>query len=276
MTEIKGKTVLLTGAASGIGRGLAIALASKGATLELADMNEEGLAETVGMLGDGVDVVTRGLDVAERDQWEDWAADITARRGDAPDIVINNAGVTLAAHAKDMTDEDLAWVMDINFWGVVRGTRRFLPAMLARDSGHIVNISSVFGLFGVRTQSAYCASKFAVRGYSDSVRAELDGTGVTMTVVHPGGVRTNIARNVRYRLQGERVPTRDQLVAGFDQITPTTPAGAAKTIIKGIRKNKPRVRIGNDAWRIDIMQRLMPARFPIMIARGGGGLGGGN
>ncbi len=274
MTEIAGKTVLLTGAASGIGRGLALALAAKGAALELADKDEAGLSETMSQLPDGADAVARGLDVAEKSQWEDWAADIAERRGAVPDIVINNAGVTLASYARDMTDEDLAWVMNINFWGVVYGTKLFMPQMLERNSGHIVNISSVFGLFGVRSQSAYCASKFAVRGYSDSVRVELDGTGVNMTVVHPGGIQTNIVRNIRYKLQGQDAPSRDDMIAGFDQVTPTSPKGAAETIINGIEKNNPRVLIGPDARRIDFWQRLIPARFPIKVGqRSGGGLG---
>ncbi|MFN3231973.1 MAG: SDR family NAD(P)-dependent oxidoreductase [Alphaproteobacteria bacterium] len=271
MTEIAGKTALLTGAASGIGRGLAMALAGEGAALELADKDERGLSETISMLPDGADAVARGLDVAEKNQWNDWAADITARRGAAPDIVINNAGVTLASYAKDMADDDLAWVMNINFWGVVYGTQLFMPQMLERNSGHIVNISSVFGLFGVRSQSAYCASKFAVRGYSDSVRVELEDTGVNMTVVHPGGIQTNIVRNIRYKLQGQDAPSRDEMIAGFDQVTPTSPEGAAQTIIKGIKENDPRVLIGPDARRIDFWQRLLPARFPLMADKKGSG-----
>ncbi len=146
--------------------------------------------------------------------------------------------------------------------------------MLARDSGHIVNISSVFGLFGVRAQSAYCAAKFAVRGYSDSIRVELDGTGVRMTVVHPGGIKTGIARNARVRFQGENAPSPDDLAASFDKAAPTTPAKAAQTIINGIKKDKPRVLIGTDAKIIDFLQRLIPARFPIMLGRRSGGLGG--
>jgi short-subunit dehydrogenase len=138
-----------------------------------------------------------------------------------------------------------------------------MPLMLERDSGHIVNVSSIFGLFGVRNQSAYCASKFAVRGYSDSVRVELDRTGVNMTVVHPGGIQTNIVRNLRYKLQGENAPSQDEMQAGFAKMMPTTADGVAQVIIYGIRRNKARVLIGRDAKAVDFMTRLIPASFPI-------------
>ena len=266
MTDINGRVVVLTGAASGIGRGLAKALAAEGALLDMADKDEAGLADTLSMLPDGADAVPHVLDVSSRDGWDAWAADIQARRGHA-DIIINNAGVTLAARARDMTHEDLEWLMGINFWGVVYGTKAFLPQMLQRDSGHIVNVSSVFGLFGVRTQSAYCASKFAVRGYSEAVRVELDGTGVRMSVVHPGGIQTRIAHNLRYRLQGPDAPTQDEMAANFAKQTPTTADEAAAVVIKGIQGNNPRILIGRDAKLIDVFSRLMPVSFPIRTAK---------
>lgn len=271
MKDLNGKVVVLTGAASGIGRALAQALAGEGAILELADKNEGGLAETAALIGGSADVETAVLDVSDRDGFDAWAADILTRRGHV-DVVINNAGVALAALGTDMSHEDLEWLMGINFWGVVYGTRSFLPQMLARDSGHIVNVSSVFGLFGVRAQSAYCAAKFAVRGYSDSIRVELDGTGVRMTVVHPGGIKTNIARAARVRFQGEDAPSPDDLAANFDKAAKTTPDKAAQVILNGIKKDKARVLIGTDAKIIDILQRLIPARFPIMLGRRAGGL----
>lgn len=265
MRELSGKIVVLTGAASGIGRALALALEKEGAVLELADKDEAGLVETQAVM-EGADAVTRVLDVADEAAYDDWAADIMARRGQV-DIVVNNAGVAMAAGANTMSHEDLAWLMGINFWGVVYGTRSFLPQMLERNSGHIVNISSIFGLFGVSGQSAYCAAKFAVRGYSESVRVELDGTGVKMTVVHPGGIKTNIARNIRNRIQRAGAPTGDELAASFDASAPTTAHKAAAVILAGIKKDKPRVLIGYDALFVDILSRLMPAKFPIWISR---------
>lgn len=265
MRQLGGKIVVLTGAASGIGRALALALAKEGSILELADKDEAGLNETAALVS-AADVVARVLDVSDEAAYSDWTADILARRG-LVDVVINNAGVAMAARGDTMSHEDLAWLMGINFWGVVHGTRAFLPQMLERDSGHIVNISSIFGLFGVSGQSAYCAAKFAVRGYSESVRVELDGTGVQMTVVHPGGIKTNIARNIRNRIQGAGAPTDDDLAASFDASAPTTADKAARVIIAGIKRGRPRVLIGYDAWFVDILSRLMPAKFPIWISR---------
>ena len=265
MRDLGGKVVVLTGAASGIGRALALALAREGAILELADKDEAGLTDTVALMEPG-DVVPRGLDVSDESAFNDWASDILSRRGRA-DVVINNAGVAMVARAHTMSHEDLAWLMGINFWGVVHGTRAFLPQMLERDSGHIVNISSIYGLFGVGGHSAYCAAKFAVRGYSESVRVELDGTGVKMTVVHPGGIKTNIARNIRIRIQGEKVPTVDELAARFDALAPTTADKAAQVILGGIKRDKPRVLIGRDALFADILSRLIPAKFPILVSR---------
>lgn len=265
MRDLEGKVVVLTGAASGIGRALALALAREGAVLELGDKDSAGLNDTMALM-EPADVVPRVLDVADETAYADWAGDILARRR-LVDVAVNNAGVAMAARGDTMSHEDLAWLMGINFYGVVHGTRAFLPQMLERGSGHIVNISSIFGLFGVSGQSAYCAAKFAVRGYSESVRVELDGTGVKMTVVHPGGIKTNIVRNIRNRIQGEGAPTADDLAAGFDASAPTTADKAAQVILAGIKKDKARVLIGRDAFFVDILSRLMPAKFPIWISR---------
>jgi NADP-dependent 3-hydroxy acid dehydrogenase YdfG len=267
MTDLSDKVVALTGAGSGIGRGTAMALVRQGARLALADINEQGLNETAAMISDaGGTVSTTVLDVSSADNVDQWAGEVIRQHGRA-DVVINNAGVALAAIGAEQSHEDVAWVMDINFWGVVYGTRAFLPHMLEQGSGHIVNVSSIFGLFGVPGQSAYCASKFAVRGYSDSVRAELRNSQVNMTVVHPGGIRTNIANSSRFRLQGEDVPSRDAFVARANKLLARTePADAGEKIVKAIQRDKARLLIGRDALVADIMQRLMPARFPLMMA----------
>jgi len=265
MKELKGKVVALTGAGSGIGRGTAMAMAREGARLAIADINEDGLNETAAMVADaGGEVSTHVLDVSGRDAVDQWASDAISQHGQV-DVVINNAGVTLAATGAEQSHDDVAWVMNINFWGVVHGTRAFLPHMLERNSGHVVNISSVFGLFGVPSQSAYCASKFAVRGYSDSLRVELRDSNVGLTVVHPGGIRTNIVNSARFRMQGEAAPSRDDFVTGANKmLARTEPAKAGELIVNAVRRNKPRLLIGRDAKYIDFMQRLMPARFPLM------------
>ena len=267
MKELKGKVVALTGAGSGIGRGVAMAMMRQGATLAIADINEVGLNETAAMIAEaGGKVSATILDVSNSADISQWASNIISQHGQA-DVVINNAGVTLAATGSDQSHDDLAWVMDVNFWGVVHGTRAFLPHFLERNSGHIVNISSIFGLFGVAGQSAYCASKFAVRGYSDSIRVELDKSNVNMTVVHPGGIRTNIVNSVRFRLQGDEAPSKGEFIAKANKLLARTePDDAGEQIVKAIQRNKARLLIGRDAKYIDIMQRLMPARFPLMGA----------
>ncbi len=244
-----------------------MALVGQGARLALADINEEGLNETARMVSDaGGTVSTNVLDVSSRDSVDQWATEVMSQHGQA-DVLINNAGVTLAAIGAEQSHEDVAWVMDINFWGVVHGTRAFLPHMLERDSGHIVNISSIFGLFGVPSQSAYCASKFAVRGYSDAIRVELRNTNVNLTVVHPGGIRTNIANSSRFKLQGEGAPSKEDFLAGANKmLARTEPTDAGEKIVKAILRNKARLLIGNDAIFADIMQRLMPVRFPLRMA----------
>ena len=263
--DLTNKVIALTGAGSGIGRGTALALAERGALLELSDVDEAGLEETASLLRDrGADPFTELVDVKSAEAVDAWAQDIADRRG-AADGIINNAGVTLVAEGRNQSHDDIAWVMDINFWGVVHGTRAFLPAMLERGSGHIVNISSIFGLFGVATQSAYCASKFAVRGYSESLRVELRDSGVGMTVVHPGGVRTNIVNSSRFALQGEASGSRDEVNARYNQLLDRTdPAKAGELICKAMENNKARLRIGPDAYIVDWLQRLLPVRFPLM------------
>jgi NADP-dependent 3-hydroxy acid dehydrogenase YdfG len=265
--DLKDKVVALTGAGSGIGRGTAMALVRQGARLALADINEDGLNETASMVAEaGGRVSTTILDVSSRQSVDDWCASAIEEHGQV-DVVVNNAGVTLAATGADQNHEDVDWVMGINFWGVVYGTRAFLPHMLERDSGHIVNISSIFGLFGVPSQSAYCASKFAVRGYSDSIRAELRNTNVKVTVVHPGGIRTNIANSARFKLQGEAVPPREEFVANANKLLARTePADAGEKIVSAIQRDKARLLIGGDALVADIFQRLMPVRFPLIMA----------
>ena len=270
MKDFQNKVAVITGAGSGIGRALARDLAAAGARLALSDVNQVGLQETADSLGLGSDrLITEAFDVADRDAFYAFAERVTGHFG-AAHLVFNNAGVALGATVEDMSYEDFEWLMGINFWGVVHGTKAFLPHLKAAGDGHIVNVSSVFGLIGVPTQSAYNAAKFAVRGFTESLRQELEMEGgkVSCTSVHPGGIKTNIARNARMAEGMEHI-TGDPEKArrDFEKMFRTTPDEAARTILKGVRGNKRRVLIGSDARAIDSMQRLMPTAYQrIMVA----------
>lgn len=270
MKDFQNKVAVITGAGSGIGRALARDLAAAGARLALSDVNQVGLQETADSLGLGGDrLITEAFDVADRDAFYAFAERVTGHFG-AAHMVFNNAGVALGATVEDMSYEDFEWLMGINFWGVVYGTKAFLPHIKAAGEGHIVNVSSVFGLIGVPTQSAYNASKFAVRGFTEALRQELEMEGgrVSCTSVHPGGIKTNIARNARMGAGVEKITGDvDKARRDFEKMFRTTPEEASQTILKGVKGNKRRVLIGSDARAIDSMQRLMPTAYQrIMVA----------
>lgn len=260
ITSFDGRVAAVTGAASGIGRALAGELARRGAHLALADIDETGLAETAGLVaGTGVKVSTRRLDVADRDAVFAWADEVVAEHGQV-NLVVNNAGVAVAATVEALPLEDLQWIMGINFWGVVHGTQAFLPKLKASGAGHVVNLSSVFGLISVPTQAAYNASKFAVRGFTDALRMELEieKACVSCTTVHPGGVKTNIARNARVddsvgALSGA---DPDDAARQFDRALRTSPDTAARVILDAVLRNRRRVLVGRDADVIDLLARL--------------------
>jgi NAD(P)-dependent dehydrogenase (short-subunit alcohol dehydrogenase family) len=199
MRKFDGRVVAITGAASGIGRALAVEFASRGAHLALSDIDEVGLAESVARCeGRGVKVTSQRVDVSSREAMFSWADQVVAEHGKV-NVIVNNAGVAVAANVDTVSYEDFEWLMGINFWGVVHGTKAFLPRLRASGDGHVVNISSVFGLISVPSQGTYNSAKFAVRGFTDALRMELDMAkcGVSATTVHPGGIKTNIARNAR-------------------------------------------------------------------------------
>jgi NAD(P)-dependent dehydrogenase (short-subunit alcohol dehydrogenase family) len=254
MDTLAGKVAAITGAGSGIGRALALDLAGRGASLALADIDERGLTETADRAARaGIEVTTRRIDVSDADDMVRWA-DETAEHHGRVDLAVNNAGVALISDVASSSIEDIEWLMSINYWGVVYGTKAFLPHLEASGDGHIVNVSSVFGLISVPGQSAYNSAKFAVRGFTDCLRMELEiaGSPVSATTVHPGGIRTNIVRNARTR--GAVAGAAD--AARFDKAARTTPERAAAVIIKAVLRDKPRVLIGADARAIDLLSRL--------------------
>jgi NAD(P)-dependent dehydrogenase (short-subunit alcohol dehydrogenase family) len=265
MKHFTGKVAAITGGGSGIGRALAIELASRGCHVALSDIDEEGLAETVVLVEQAartapVKVSSAHVDVADRDAVESWAADVVAEFGHV-NLIFNNAGVALSANVTAMGYDSFRWLMDINFWGVVNGTLAFLPHLKASGDGHVINISSVFGLLGIPSQSAYNAAKFAVRGFTDALRTELDieRCGVSATTIHPGGIRTNIARNARFEFaEHEEAVDAEQAAVDFEKLTRTTPEKAAKLIIGAVEKNKRRALIGPDAHLFDAAARLSP------------------
>ena len=257
---LAGRTAVITGAASGIGRALAVRLSRHGCPVAIADANEDGLRETEALL-DG-HVLTRPLDVRDRQGQLAFAADVGAWAPAPIGAVFNNAGVALSSSVADASPEDDEWLIAINFDGVVHGVRAFLPLLLEQGSGAIVNTSSVFGLAGIPYQSAYCASKFAVRGFTESLRHELEGTGVRAITIHPGGVKTNIARNGRMRADPRGLGrSKDEMASDFEAIALTTPDKAAAIIHKGVDAGKGRILVGPDAYVFDVLTRVAPTRY---------------
>lgn len=266
MRHLAGRVGAVTGAASGIGRALAIALAREGMAVAISDVNEHGLAETARLASaarSGAIVTPARVDVADRAAMHAWADRVAAELGGV-NLIVNNAGVALGATIEEMTYDDLEWLFGINFWGVVHGTKAFLPHLLAAEEGHVVNLSSVFGLIAVPGQGAYNAAKFAVRGYTECLRQELEVAGrrVSATCVHPGGVKTNIARAARHR-QTELV-SHEEVARRFDQIAATTPETAALRIVRAVQRNARRVLIGADAYAIDFVQRLSGTGYQVL------------
>ena len=270
MTAIRGAAAAVTGAASGIGRALALELAARGCDLALADRDEAGLQAVAAEINRGNQrkVSVHRLDVGEPGQIADFAeAAVAAHPG--LNIVVNNAGVALLGQFNEIDQAQMDWLMNINFWGVVHATRAFLPHLARQREAHIVNLSSIFGIVAPPGQTAYAAAKFAVRGFSESLRHELQmaASPVRLSVVHPGGVSTNIVRNSRAGTGVTDNARRAQTIERFDAVAKTTPAAAALRIIQGIEKNQPRILIGNDARFMDLLQRFRPATYWAVLAR---------
>jgi short-subunit dehydrogenase len=270
MTAIRGAAAAVTGAASGIGRALALELAARGCDLALADRDDAGLATVAAEISRTYQqkVTLHRVDVSEAREIEDFAQ---AAIADHPglNIVINNAGVGLMGRFDEIDQAQMDWLMNINFWGVVHGTRAFLPHLATQREAHIVNVSSIFGIVAPPGQTAYAAAKFAVRGFSESLRHELAiaASPVRLSVVHPGGIATNIARNSRTGVGMTDNARRVQAIERFEAAARTTPKDAALRIIAGIEKNQPRILIGNDARLMDLLQRFRPATYWSVLAR---------
>ena len=258
--QLSGRTAVLTGAASGIGRGIAIALAKRGCHLALADKNETGLAETVAKIARrDIRTSTYKLDVADRVAIADFPSRVL-REHSGVDLLVNNAGVALGGTFEQVTAEDFEWLFEINFWGMVRMTRAFLPLLHKSDDARVVNVSSVFGLVAPAGQVAYASSKFASRGFSEALRHELEKTSVGVSVVHPGGVATSISKNARVPagIPQEEIDRRRKAGDKFLRM-PLERAG--EIIVRGIEARKKRILVGYDAVGLSILARLAPVSY---------------
>ncbi|MFK7976882.1 MAG: SDR family NAD(P)-dependent oxidoreductase [Halioglobus sp.] len=263
MTYAANKIAVVTGAGSGIGRALAIALNTQGCELYLSDINASGLSETLSLLPQpSIPADTTVLDAADKDGMHAWAERIDSEKGRV-DIVVNNAGVALMSTVEKTEYEDIEWLMGINFWGVVYGTKAFLPLLHRSPEANLINISSVFGIISVPTQSAYNAAKFAVRGYTEALRQELTGTNIHVCCVHPGGIKTNIARSAR---GGDPNESPDERGDRFQKMAGTTPTSAAEQILHAAQRRKPRLLIGWDAKLLTMVSRLFPTGYPKLLA----------
>ena len=266
MSFFRDSVAVITGAGSGMGRCLAQQLAAQGASLALSDLNETGLAETKALLGTARGKITSHLvDVAKEEHVREFAVSVEAEHGRA-NLLFNNAGVALLGNFEEISFENFRWLMDVNFWGVIYGTSYFLPMLKREKRAHIINTSSLLGFVGAIGQSAYCASKFAVRGFTESLQHELMDTSVTVTCVHPGFVRTSIAKSAK---RGDRAGAGlyDESMARFQRIARTDPSVAAAKILAGVEKRKARVLIGVDSYFVDIWQRLRPSAYWGLLAK---------
>ncbi len=270
MMKLKGRTAVVTGAGGGIGRAIAASLARRGCHLALADVDLAALAHTAAAISaeiqsrdarsrDKIRISRHHLDVADRAAVAALPAQVTAEHGGA-DVVVNNAGVALGGTFLEVAESDFDWLIGINFWGVVQMTRAFLPLLQKSDDARLVNLSSLFGLIAPPGQTAYSASKFAVRGFSEALRHELAGTPIGVTVVHPGGIATSIAKNARLPkgLSDEEVAKRRRY---FDSVLTMPPERAGETIVRGVENRKPRIVVGRDAQFAALVERLLPVTY---------------
>jgi NAD(P)-dependent dehydrogenase (short-subunit alcohol dehydrogenase family) len=264
--NLKSRVAVVTGAASGIGRAIAVSLARRGSALALADIDEDGLAETGRLASENAAKISlHRLDVADRKAVAAFPRVVFEAHGRA-DLLVNNAGVALGGTFEQLSEEDFEWLFEINFWGVVRMTRAFLPLLKASDDARIVNLSSLFGLIAPAGQTAYAASKLAVRGFSNALMQELEPSPVGVTVVHPGGVATAIADRSRPPKSATPEEIATALVRAKALLT-LAPEIAGETIVKGIERRQRRILVGGDAKAIAAIERLAPVSYPAILAR---------
>ena len=263
-TFYRNKVVVVTGAGSGMGKEMAIQLAKAGAKLALNDWNPETLAETVALLGlEENHILTHAFDVGNREKVYDFAAQVIQHFGQV-DVVVNNAGIALAPTTIERTNyDDFEKVVNINMWGMIYGTKAFLPYLKERPSGAIANVSSVFGIMGYPSQGPYVTTKFAIRGFTETLRIELKNTNITISSIHPGGIKTNIVRNIE-KVEDEQ---KEEMAKGFEEVAPTTASQAATIILEGIAKGKARILIGKDARSIDRLTRLFPSSYEKQVLK---------
>ena len=264
--QLSGRTAVVTGAAGGIGRAIAVSLAHRGCNLALADIDEVGLEGTAELIrGNGVRVSRHRLNVADRVGVAEFPDVVAAEHGGV-DVLINNAGVAVGGTFEQVSDEDFEWLFEINFWGVVRMTRAFLPLLRASEDARVVNISSAYGLIAPPEQTAYSASKFAVRGFSEALGHELEASGIGVSLVHPGGVATSIAEKARVPagVTEEEIARRH---AKYRKLLRLPPEIAGETIVRGIERRESRILVGSDAKVISLIARLWPVRYWKVLAR---------
>ena len=259
--NLEGGVAVVTGAGSGIGRAVAVRLAREKMSLAIADVDGVGLDETARLVGSsGGKISTHRVDVSDLSEVEAFAADVARQHGRVT-LLINNAGVAMYGTIEELSIAEIDWLLRINFWGVVHGVKTFLPILKRAPRAHIANVSSIYGIISPAGQSAYCASKFAVRGFTEVLMHELEGTSVGVSCIHPGGIATAIARRARIAEGVKDKEQRQVAIAAFDRVARLKPGVAGDTIVDGIKQGKARILIGSDAIGIDRMQRLMPVRY---------------
>ena len=266
--RLQGRTAVITGAGSGIGRAIALSMARRGCHLALADIDEFGMSETANLARDEVRVSQHRIDVADRAVVADFPS-VAAAEHRSVDVLVNNAGVAIGGTFDQISAEDFEWLFEINFWGVVRMTRAFLPLLRKSDDARVVNLSSVYGLVAPPEQVAYAASKFAVRGFSEALRHELERSGVGVTVVHPAGVNTSIAEKARVPA-GVTEQEIERRRAKYRKLLKMPPEIAGETIVSAIERRQSRVLVGSDAKLISLIARVFPASYWKLLKKLGG------